>query len=91
MPTLVNNFDVLRRLAQENKSIQLCSTITQMNYNMKKGGTEVSVGVPGNVCFEIESGRMNAMLLLFNMREFNELKTAMEKEAQHQDGSQKDG
>ena len=77
----VNNFDVLRRLAQENKSIQLCSTITQMNYSAKKGGTEVSVGVPGNVCFEIESGRMNALLLLFDMRQFNEMKKAMEQEA----------
>ena len=52
----VNNFDVLKRMAEENKSIQLCTTITQMNYSAKKGGTEVSIGVPGNVCFDFEYG-----------------------------------
>ena len=41
----INNFDVLKRMAEENKSIQLCTTITEMNYSQKKGGTEVSVGV----------------------------------------------
>lgn len=78
--TKVNNFDVLKRMADENKSVQLCTTITQMNYSAKKGGTEVSVGVPGNVCFEIESGRMNAVLLTWNVREFEELKAKMEAE-----------
>ena len=78
----VNNFDVLKRMAEENKTIQLCTTITQMLYSAKKGGTEVSVGVPGNVCFEVESGRMTGFLLMYNVREFNELKAAMEQEAQ---------
>lgn len=77
----INNFDVLKRLAAENKSVQLCTTITQMNYSAKKGGTEVSVGVPGNVCFEIESGRINAVLLMWNVREFEELKAKMKAEA----------
>lgn len=76
----VNNFDVLKRMAAENKSIQLCTTVTQMNYSAKKGGTEVSVGVPGNVCFDIQSGRMNCLLLLFSMQEFNELKAKIEQE-----------
>lgn len=76
----VNNFDVLKRMTDENKKIQLCTTITKMNYNARKGGTEVSVGVPGNVCFEIESGRLNCLLLLFDIQQFRELKTAMEKE-----------
>ena len=79
---MVNNFDVLKRMAAENKSIQLCTTITQMNYSQKKGGTEVSVGVPGNVCVEFESARMTAFLPVDNVREFNELKAAMEVEAQ---------
>ena len=77
----INNFDVLKRMAAENTSIQLCTTVTQMNYSAKKGGTEVSVGVPGNVCFEMESGRMTAFLLLYNVREFNELKAQMARES----------
>jgi hypothetical protein len=76
----VNNFDVLKRMCAENKQIQLCTTITQMLYSQKKGGTEVSVGVPGNICFEMESERMTAFLLLYSVREFNELKAMMEKE-----------
>jgi hypothetical protein len=76
---MINNFDVLKRMGEQNKSIQLCTTITQMNYSAKKGGTEVSVGVPGNVCFDIQSGRKNCLLLLFDMAEFNELKAEMER------------
>ncbi|HUD74468.1 MAG TPA: hypothetical protein VMQ76_05295 [Terracidiphilus sp.] len=76
----VNNFDVLKRMAAENKSIQLCTTVTQLNYSAKKGGTEVSIGVPGNVCFDFESGKKTAFLLLYDVREFNELKAAMEQE-----------
>ena len=80
MPAPVNNFDVLKRMAAENKAVQLCTTITQMNYSAKKGGTEVSVGVPGNVCFDIRDGKLNAVLLLWDVNEFNELKAIMEKE-----------
>jgi hypothetical protein len=80
MSESINNFDVLKRMCAENMSIQLCTTITQMNYSQKKGGTEVSVGVPGNVCFEIESGRMNAVLLMWSNREFDEMKAKMEAE-----------
>lgn len=77
----VNNFDVLKRMAAENKSIQLCTTITQLSYSAKKGGTEVTVGVPGNVCFEFESGRKTGFLLIYDVQQFNELKATMEKEA----------
>ena len=79
--TQVNNFDVLKRLAAENKQVRVCTTITQMNYSAKRGGTEVSVGVPGNCCFEIESERMAAVLLTWDVREFSEMKAMMEKEA----------
>ena len=74
----VNNFDVLKQMCAENKTIQLCTTITQMNYSQKKGGTEVSVGVPGNICFDIESGKMNAVLLLWDVEQFNEIKAKLE-------------
>jgi hypothetical protein len=74
----VNNFDVLKQMGVENKTIQLCTTITQMNYSASKGGTEVSVGVPGNVCFDIQSGKMNAVLLLWDVKQFNEIKSKLE-------------
>lgn len=76
MPT-VNNFDVLKAMAEQNMDIRLCTTIVRMDYDAKVG-TKVVVGVPGNVCFEVSEGKLNALLLLFNMKQFDELKKAME-------------
>lgn len=75
----VNNFDVLKRMAAESKDIRICTTVTKMNYDHKKG-TEVSIGVPGNVCFDINDGKLSASLLLFNSEQFEELKKTMEAE-----------
>jgi hypothetical protein len=77
----VSNFDVLKRMGELNKNIQACNTITDMDYSQKLGGTKVTVGVPGNVVFDIQDGKLNAVLLLYDMREFKELKAAMEREA----------
>lgn len=74
----VNNFDVLKRMSELGEDIRLCTTVTDMTYNASKG-TKVTVGVPGNVCFEIEQGKLNAVLLLWDVRKFNELKQQMEK------------
>ena len=75
----VNNFDVLKRMCSENKDIRLCTTVTKMNYDHKKG-TEVSIGVPGNVCFDVSDGKLSACLLLFDKKQFGELKAKMEAE-----------
>lgn len=76
----VNNFDVLKRMGELNKDVRLCTTVTDVDYSAKKGGTKVSIGVPGNVCFDIVDGKLTAMLLLFNPKEFAEVKEAMHKE-----------
>lgn len=78
MPT-VNNFDVLKAMAEQNMDIRLCTTIVRMDYDAKVG-TKVVVGVPGNVCFEVSEGKLNALLLLFNMEQFNKLKKLLEAE-----------
>lgn len=77
----VNNFDVLRRMCDANQKVQLCTTITDMNYSAKQGGTKVSIGVPGNVCFDIQQGWTNAMLLLVDVAQFDAMKKVMESEA----------
>jgi hypothetical protein len=74
----INNFDVLKRMGERGDDIRICTTITEMTYNAKRG-TEVAIGVPGNVCFEIEQGKLNAFLLLYDKRQFDELKRSMEK------------
>jgi hypothetical protein len=78
--TKVNNFDVLKRMGELSKDIRLCTTVTDMTYNAKVG-TKVTVGVPGNVCFEIESGKLSAFLLLFNKQEFDELLEMMQRKS----------
>lgn len=80
--TKVNNFDVLKRMCSGNQKVQLCTTVTDMNYSAKNGGTRVTVGVPGNVCFDIQQGRTNAMLLLVDVAQFDTMKKIMESEAQ---------
>lgn len=77
----INNFDVLKRMADENLNVQLCTMITDMNYSAKNGGTKVTVGVPGNVCFDIRYGKTNAMLLLVDVAQFTKLKAEMESKA----------
>lgn len=77
--TKVNNFDVLKAMAEQNMDIRLCTTIVRMDYDHKVG-TKVTVGVPGNVCFEVSEGKVNALLLLFNKKEFDDLKKLLEGE-----------
>lgn len=73
----VNNFDVLKAMSEQNMDIRLCTTIVRMDYDAKVG-TKVVVGVPGNICFEVSEGKLNALLLLFDKKQFDELKKAME-------------
>lgn len=75
----VNNFDVLKRLSIENKRIWLAPTITDMNYNAKRG-TKLTFGVAGNVVFDIQLQKKNAVCLLWSVAEFNEMKATMEHE-----------
>lgn len=42
----VSNFDVLKRMADDNLKIQICKTVVDMRYSSKNGGTQVTVGVP---------------------------------------------
>jgi hypothetical protein len=74
----VNNFDVLKRMGELNKKVMLCPDVLNMNYSNKTKGTRVEVGVPGNVISEIFSGEKKAVLLMWDVKEFNEIKSEME-------------
>lgn len=73
----VNNFDVLKRMGAENKQVMLCPDVVNMTYSKKIRGTKVEVGVPGNVISDIFSGRKKAVLLMFDVKEFDEMKAQM--------------
>lgn len=76
----VNSFDVLKRMGDENKKIMMCPDILNMKYSDKTKGTKVEVGVPGNVIADIFGGTKKAVLLIWDVKEFNELKALMEAE-----------
>lgn len=75
----INNFDVLKRMSAENKRIWLAPTVTDMNYSANKG-TKVTFGIEGNVVFDIQHGKKNAVCLLWSVDEFNAMKAEMDKQ-----------
>lgn len=75
----INTFDVLKRMSVENKRIWLAPTITEMNYNAKKG-SEVTFGIEGNVLFDIKDGKKQAICLLWSVEEFNAMRAQMQAE-----------
>ncbi len=79
--TEINNFDVLKRMSAENKRIWLAPTITEMNYNIKKG-SEITFGIEGNVLFDLQHGKKSAVCLLWSVEEFNAMKSQMQNEAE---------
>jgi hypothetical protein len=76
----INIFDVLKRMGDENKQIMICPDVLNMKYSDKTKGTRVEVGVPGNVIADIFGGTKKAVLLMWDVQEFNELKALMEEE-----------
>jgi hypothetical protein len=74
----VNNFDVLKRMAAENLDIRLGTDV--LNMKTVKAGTQITMGIGGNVLTPIFVGELNACLILFNKKQFNELKAKMESE-----------
>jgi hypothetical protein len=74
----VNNFDVLKRMAAENKDIRLGTDV--LNMKAVKAGSQITMGIAGNVLSQLMFGELNACLILWDKKQFNELKTAMEAE-----------
>lgn len=80
MAKKVGNFEVMSRMASENKDIMMCPDVLNMKYSENTKGTKVEFGVPGNVIAGVLSGDKKAVLLIWDMKQFRELKTAMEAE-----------
>ena len=77
MPS-ANNFDVLKRMSAENKDIRVGVDVLSMkNVN---AGTQVTIGIAGNVVTPIFMGELHACLLIYNKKQFNEVKEAIEAE-----------
>lgn len=57
-------------------NIGVCPDFQSANYSQSKGGTLVTMGVPNNVVFDIESQKLKPILLMVNMEEYEKVKSA---------------
>lgn len=73
-----SNFDILKRMSADNKTIMLCPDVLNMRYSDKTKGTRVEIGVPGNPIADILNGTKSAVLLIWDVGEFSAIKAEME-------------
>lgn len=76
----VNNFDVLKRMSAENMGIEASPDENIIGMQLCKAGTQITIGVAGNVIGGIASGEKRCVMLIWDKREFEELKAKMEAE-----------
>ena len=78
MPHSVNNFDVLKRMSADNKDIRMSTDV--LNMKAVKAGSQITIEIAGNVLAKVMFGELNACLILFDKKQFNETKDRMEAE-----------
>jgi hypothetical protein len=77
--TEVSAFEVFLRMAETNdKALRLAPLANILNMKVVKAGTQVTIGVEGNVLARIMSGEFCGGLLLCETKRFDELKAEME-------------
>lgn len=76
----VSNFDVLKRMSAENRDIRLADFENLVHMQKTKAGTQVTIGVQGDVIPAITTGRLVGCLLLWDKAQFEAVKAAMEGE-----------
>lgn len=70
----INNFDVLKRMGQENLDIRLSPSENIVSVTKVKAGTNLTIGVTGDQVGAIASGDLCVCLLLFDRKQFAETK-----------------
>jgi hypothetical protein len=79
MAKSVGAFEVFSRMAETNdKALRLAPLANILNMKVVKAGTQVTIGVEGNVLARIMSGEFFGGLLLCETKRFDELKAEME-------------
>ena len=72
----VNNFDVLKTMCAEDKDVRL--GVDFIGGKAVKAGSQVTMGIAGNVLAGIMTGELRACLILYNKAQFDEMKSKME-------------
>ena len=79
----MNNFDVLKEMGVRNMDIRLAplSNIINLNYRKKADGTDVTIGVPGNVVAELGlTHKFAGGLILADKQQFDAVKAELSKQ-----------
>lgn len=76
----VNNFDVMKLMGERNLDIQLAPLGNVLRVHKVKAGTQVTIGVGGDVVAGIADGRFVGGLILADQEQFHRLKQEMEAE-----------
>lgn len=71
----INNFDVLKKMAADNLDIRLGVDVVELK--KVKAGTEVTVGIGGDVVGSVYTGDLSVCLILFNKKQFDETRRAL--------------
>lgn len=77
----LHDFDVLAEISRRDGRIMfapLGSNCRTINYSARRGGTEFTIGFPGNLCFDVEAGKFRGGLVLVDGKEFDRVKAEME-------------
>ena len=75
----MNNFDVLKEMAARNLDIRLASLGNIISARTVKAGTQITIGVEGNVCNGILSGQFVGGMILVRQDQFNAVKAELSK------------
>lgn len=77
----VSNFDVMKRMSELNLDIQLAPLSNIVNLQKVKAGTNVTIGVAGNVVAALGlENKYVGGLILANREDFNRIKAEMQSE-----------
>jgi hypothetical protein len=78
----INSFDVLKRMSAENLDIRMAPNSNITLLKKVKAGTQVTIGVQGDVIAAIYTGELIGCFLLWNKKQFDETKAKMEEEGE---------
>jgi hypothetical protein len=75
----MNNFDVMKEMAKRNGKIMLSPLNNITNVRKVKAGTQITIGVAGDVVGKIALGEMVGGLILCDKAEFDAIKIEMDR------------
>ena len=76
----VNNFNVMREMGKRNLDIRLSPISNILRMRKVKAGTQITIGVAGDVITPITSGEMVGALILCDKKQFDRVKAELERE-----------